>query len=193
MDKKSLTSSSLISSFLKDNLLLLMCECRTANENFLQAPLIKLKNSSEHRREQEILNVLQELKAEKIRHFKYRHNFAMKILNEEKEKEEVQNTCILLDAIAILEEKYIKNVLEFRKFQNQIDQLKAFIEEENEFKRQYKLQYERELKPFLEFNQIQEDKLQTVSYLTGKDREMERLEKIKKEKAKKKNKRKSRN
>jgi hypothetical protein len=168
-----------------------MCEC-IGNENFLQAPLIKLKNCSEHRKEQEILNVLQELKAEKIRHFKYRHNYAMKILNEEEEIQK-EETCILLDAIIILEEKYIHNVLEFRKFQIQIDQLKAYIEEENEFKRQYKLQYERELKPFLEFNQLEENKLQTVSYLTGKDREMERLEKIKKEKAKKKNKRKSRN
>jgi hypothetical protein len=170
-----------------------MCECQS-HPNFLQTPLVKLKNcSSPHRKETEILNVIQELKAEKIRHLKYRHDYALKILNQSSISSSSFTPCIFVDAIQILEDNYIKDVLEYRKYQKILDQLKEYIQEENEFRSNYKKQYETELKPFLEFNQIQEDKLQTVSYLTGKDRESDRLEKIEKEKKKKKNKRKSRN
>lgn len=96
------------------------------------------------------------------------------------EKDEDTRQCVFTDTIAILE-KYTKDVLEFRKLQEMINRLKMYIQEEMEFKKEYKRQYETELKPFLQL----EGKLQTVSYLTGKDREKDRIEKIEKEKAKK--------
>jgi hypothetical protein len=172
-----------------------MCECRS-RINFLQAPLIKLKNCSEKFREREILNVIQELKHEKIRHLNYRRNFALGILQDGQDGQDGRDdkTCIFVDTIHILE-KYTHHedapILEYRKLQKMIDHLKLYIQEEINFKNEYIKQYETQLKPFLEFNQ-KNSKLQTVSYLTGQDREKDRLEKIKKEKAKK-NKRKTRN
>ena len=169
-----------------------MCECRS-RINFLQAPLIKLKNCSEKFREREILNVIQELKHEKIRHLNYRREFALGVLKGDgQDGQDEQEGCIYKDTIHILE-RYTHDqddspILEFRKLQKMIDHLKLYIQEEIDFRNDYILKYETYLKPFLELG----GKLQTVSYLTGQDREADRLEKIKKEKAKK-NKRKTRN
>ena len=133
------------------------------------------------------------MKHEKIRHLNYRKDFALKILRDGQDGQDGQDShsCIFRDAIRILE-TYTHHdnspILEFRKLQKMIDNLKLYIQEEIDFRSDYIKEYETHLKPFLELR----GKLQTVSYLTGQDRENDRLEKIKKEKAKK-NKRKTRN